>query len=269
MTDIDERDAAERANAREASPQALSRRVTEVLYALASGERGLSVRAIAELTGNSRSSTHRILQMLAEDGYAEQRHDSSYVVGPKLLQLAARVFGSVSIIRVADSIMLRLSAETGESCYLAAFSREDLFVTFIHRVDSDHPVRHVQPLGARIPLHAGAVGKAILAASPDIDLAQLELTQYTERTPRTLEALEADVRLARERGFAVSVEERVEGVAGVAAPLLSAGTVVGGLTVAIPVSRVPADGLDPVGEVVKGYAAELAAAMHAAGIKHI
>jgi IclR family transcriptional regulator, acetate operon repressor len=269
MTDIDQREAAEKPNGREASPQALSRRVTEVLYALAGRERGLSVRAIADMTGNSRSSTHRILQMLAEDGYAEQRHDSSYVVGPKLLELAARVFGSVSILRVADSIMVRLSAETGESSYLAAFSREDLFVTFIHRVDSDHPVRHIQPLGARIPLHAGAVGKAVLAACPDIDLAQLDLTPYTERTPRTLEALEADVQLVRERGFAVSIEERVEGVAGVAAPLLSGGTVVGGLTVAIPVGRVPSGGLDPVGAVVKEYAGELGAAMQAAGIKHI
>lgn len=195
MSDAGDSNGSDKPGARDAASQALSRRVTEVLYALASRERGLSVRAIAEMTGNSRSSTHRILQMLAEDGYAEQHSDSSYAVGPKLLQLAARVFGSVSIIRVADSIMVRLSAETGESSYLVAFSRRDLLATFIHRVDSDHPVRHIQPLGAPIPLHAGAVGKAILAASTDIDLAQIELTQYTEQTPRTLEALEAHVQL--------------------------------------------------------------------------
>jgi IclR family acetate operon transcriptional repressor len=66
---------------------------------------------------------------------------------------------------MADSIATELVREVGETCYLATYSRDDASTTFIHRVETDNPVRHVQALGARLPLHAGAVGKAILAVS--------------------------------------------------------------------------------------------------------
>ena len=149
--------------------------VVETLYALAERPEGSSIRAIAQQTGNSRSSTHRILQYLAKSGYAEQTRDGSYVVGSRLLSLSARVFGVVPVLQIARSIMRNLVEEVGETCYLATYSRGDTFCTYIHRVESAHLVRHVQPLGARIPLHAGAVGKAILAALPSFDFSSLDL----------------------------------------------------------------------------------------------
>lgn len=210
-----------------------ARRVTDVLFALTESEGGMSVRAIAERTDNSRSSTHRILQVLSDDGYAEQRADGGYVAGSKLVELGARVFGVVPILRYTDELMRRLVDEVGETCYLATFNREDLFATFIHRVESDQPVRHVQPLGTRIPLHAGAVGKAILVAS-DVDINDIELVRFTPHTLTTRREFVKDLEAARARGYAVSYEERVEGIVGVAAALTSGDTPIGGLAVAIP-----------------------------------
>ena len=46
--------------------------VAETLYALAERPEGASIRSIAQETGNSRSSTHRILQYLARSGYVDQ-----------------------------------------------------------------------------------------------------------------------------------------------------------------------------------------------------
>jgi IclR family transcriptional regulator, acetate operon repressor len=243
-------------------------RVMDTLYALTSSEGILSVRTIAEATGNSRSSTHRILQSMAESGYAEQRQDGGYTVGPRLIELAARVFGVVPVLKIADSVMTQLEAEVGETCYLASYSPGDTYTTFIHRVESDHPLRHVQPLGTRLPLHAGAIGKAVLAAS-DVDPASIELTAYTPRTLTTRTALVKDLKAIRSQGYATSVEERVVGVAGVAAPLMSGDTVVGGLSVSIPASRVPKAGLDGIGIAVRKRAQELSLALTAMGVKRI
>jgi IclR family transcriptional regulator, acetate operon repressor len=251
------------------SAPSTARRVTDVLYALTESESGMSVRSIAERTENSRSSTHRILQVLSEDGYAEQRIDGGYVAGPKLVELGARVFGVVPILRYADELMRRLVQEVGETCYFATFNREEMFATFIHRVESDQPVRHVQPLGNRIPLHAGAVGKAILVAADDIDINTIELVRFTPHTITSRREFVKDIEASRARGYAVSYGERVEGIVGVASALTSGSTVVGGLAVAIPVSRVPEDGVEEIGEAVRKYAAAISATLAAMGVKRV
>jgi IclR family acetate operon transcriptional repressor len=246
-----------------------ARRVTDVLFALTESESGMSVRAIAERTENSRSSTHRILQVLSDDGYAEQRADGGYVAGAKLVELGARVFGVVPILRYIDELMRRLVEEVGETCYLATFNRDELFATFIHRVESNQPVRHVQPLGTRIPLHAGAVGKAILVASQDVNVDDIELVRFTPHTLTTRREFVKDLEASRARGYAVSYEERVEGIVGVAAALTSGDTAVGGLAVAIPVSRVPEEGLDGIGDAIRKYAAAVSATLTAMGVTRL
>ena len=129
----------------------ISQRVTDTLYALTQSSGVLSVRTIAEATGNSRSSTHRILQALAESQYAEQREDGGYTVGRRLVELAARVFGVVPVLKIVDDIMTGLVAEVGETCYLATYTEGETFATFVHRVESNHSVRHVQALGTQAP----------------------------------------------------------------------------------------------------------------------
>lgn len=241
--------------------------VVETLYSLAERPEGSSIRAIAQETGNSRSSTHRILQYLAKSGYAEQTENGSYVVGSRLLALSARVFGVVPVFQIARSIMRNVVDETGETCYLATYSPGDEFCTYVHRVESSHLVRHVQPLGARIPLHAGAVGKAILAAIEDFDLSKLDLIAYTPRTLTSVKDLRASLDIVRKQQYATSVEERVIGVAGAAWVVRSGETVVGALTVSVPLSRVPSAGLDKIGERVHASAEELSRALTAMGVR--
>jgi IclR family transcriptional regulator, acetate operon repressor len=243
--------------------------VVETLYSLAQRPEGSSIRTIAQETGNSRSSTHRILQYLAKSGYAQQTENGGYVVGSRLLALSARVFGVVPVLQIARSIMRSLVDEVGETCYLATYTHSDNFCTYVQRVESDHLVRHVQQLGGRIPLHAGAVGKSILAALPDFDLSSLDLIGFTPRTLTSVDDLRANLEQVRQQGYATSVEERVIGVAGVASVVQSGQTVVGALTVSIPMSRVPRKGLDSIGVMVRKHAAEFSSALTSMGIERI
>lgn len=243
--------------------------VVETLYALAERPEGSSIRSIAQQTDNSRSSTHRILQYLAKSGYAEQTENGSYVVGSRLLALSARVFGVVPVLQIAQSIMRNVVQDVGETCYLAAYSPGDDFCTYIHRVEGSHLVRHVQPLGTRIPLHAGAVGKSILAAIHDFDFSKLDLVAYTSRTLTSVEDLRRSLEVVSRDGYATSYEERVMGVAGAASVLRSGDVVVGALTVSVPLSRVPPEGLEAVGRRVHAHAQELSQAMTAMGVHRI
>nr|WP_244427748.1 IclR family transcriptional regulator C-terminal domain-containing protein [Sinorhizobium fredii] len=165
--------------------------------------------------------------------------------------------------------MRKLVDEVGETCYLATYLPNDDFCTYVHRVESDNLVRHVQPLGVRLPLHAGAVGKAILASLPAFDFELLDLVPYTAHTLTTESALKESLELVREKGYATSVEERVLGVAGVASVLKSGESVVGALTVSVPLSRVAPTGLDQIGELVKAHAEELSSALTGIGVTRI
>lgn len=246
-----------------------TKRVTDVLFALTESETPLSVRALADTIANSRSSTHRILLKLAEEGYAELRGDGGYIAGPRLVELGARTFAIVPILRYADSLMRQMVDELDNTCYLATFDEQSQFATYIKRVESGQPVRHIQPLGTRLPLHAGAVGKVMLAHAKDINLDAIDFERYTPDTLTDLASLRADLELIRQRGFAVSRAERVDDVIGVAAAVISGGSVVGGLTTAIPGRRFADVDVDEVGSVIVRYATQLSDAMSSMGVRRL
>ncbi|MBZ9603239.1 IclR family transcriptional regulator [Phyllobacterium chamaecytisi] len=243
--------------------------VADTLYVVAEKSEGQSIRSIAQQTDNSRSSTHRILQALSRSEFVHQTERGSYVVGPRMLMLAARVFGVVPVLKIAQAVMRNLVEEVGETCYLATFSKDEGFATYVQRIETDHPVRYIQALGSTIPLHAGAVGKAILSGIPDFDYSRIKLDPYTANTPKTVDELKASVALAREKGYATSVEERVIGVGGAAAPVRSGTRVIGALTVSVPTTRIPPEGMDAIGERVREHANELSSMLTSIGAERI
>jgi DNA-binding IclR family transcriptional regulator len=80
-------------------------------------------------------------------------------------------------------------------------------------------------LGSRSPhLHAGAVGKLLLAQKSDLEIEHYFATSsplhaYTSRTPVTAEVLWPEIRAIRQQGFAFSDQEVAEGMYGIAAPV--------------------------------------------------
>ena len=84
-------------------------------------------------------------------------------------------------------------------------------------------MRFDQPPGTFVPVHASAIGKALLAFAPDpaAEVAELgELGTFTAATLTSPAALLADLEVTRRRGWALNDGERFAGVRTMAAPLL-------------------------------------------------
>jgi IclR family acetate operon transcriptional repressor len=98
-------------------------------------------------------------------------------------------------------------------------------ITIVAKRESDGPVRVVQDLGAERPVHATAVGKAIVAWLPATELAGLlsrtRFDRFTSRTITSRSAFEAELRRIREGGFAFDDEEHHEGIRCIAAPVFA------------------------------------------------
>ena len=116
---------------------------------------------------------------------------------------------------------------------------------------------------AALPLHAGAVPKAMLAWLPDDQQRSVleglnELPTFTERTYRDAAALAAELAAIRERGHSYSDEDFDASARGVGAPIFDAsGAVVAGVSVGGPSYRIDDATLERFAALVRGAAHDL------------
>ncbi|WP_049898163.1 IclR family transcriptional regulator [Halococcus agarilyticus] len=96
-------------------------------------------------------------------------------------------------------------------------------------------------LGSRVPLHATAPGKAVLAAAPSTVIEEYiethGLAALTRRTTTSAADLRDELGVISDRGLAFDRDEAFEGVRSVAAPIRCQDEVVGALAVAGPGER--------------------------------
>ncbi|HEX5858205.1 MAG TPA: IclR family transcriptional regulator, partial [Microbacterium sp.] len=142
----------------------------------------------------------------------------------------------------ALSVMADLRSATGESVHLAI--RDGGEVVFISVMRGRGSAAPGSRIGGRAPVHATALGKALLAHAPaneiDAVLAE-ELAAFTPRTVTDSERLRRELAEVRRVGVAVEVDEHVPEVAGAASPVFSAS---GRVLAAISVCGTSAD-FDP------------------------
>jgi IclR family acetate operon transcriptional repressor len=138
--------------------------------------------------------------------------------------------------------MDEVAAKSQETINL--FVRAGDLAVCIDRRESKHLVKLGSVLGRSVPLHAGAVPKAILAHLPEAQRRQViarlsSLPRYTEKTVLEPETLERELELTRERGYSVSDEDFDAAARGVGAPIFDErGEVIAGISVGGPSFRV-------------------------------
>jgi IclR family acetate operon transcriptional repressor len=119
---------------------------------------------------------------------------------------------------------------------------DGLEVVNIDQVAGDHVVLNVNWVGKRTPLHCTSNGKVLLAHLPEDRWDRVlagPLDRPTSRTITDPDLLRAQLRRARARGYAYTVEELEVGLNAVAAPVRGPeGEVVAAVSVAGPAYRV-------------------------------
>jgi len=100
----------------------------------------------------------------------------------------------------------------------------------------------------RDAFHSSALGKAILSRYPESMVESAvgsePLPQKTGRTLQTLAALQAELPIVRERGYAVDDEENEPGARCLAAPVMDQhGACVGAISVSGPSTRITSERL--------------------------
>jgi DNA-binding IclR family transcriptional regulator len=204
--------------------QSLSRAL-DLLEALAEVDE-ITLSSLAERTGMLTSTAHRLLASLARRGYVTQNPaNGHYLIGFKVVSLSGSVAARRDrLIALARPHLEQIRAATGESANLVALNGTQ--VVYLAQVEGSRAVRMFTEVGATLPAHATAAGKAILAFRPEAEVqrryakAGAALERLTPRTIATVEVLLPELERVRRRGYAIDEEEREEGVSCVAAPIL-------------------------------------------------
>ena len=184
---------------------------------------------------------HRLLGTLQRLGYVSRDEATKrFRLGGAARRLGEQSRGFNDLRTVALWPLRRLSQATGETALLTVLDPERDHSLCLERVETSQPLRLSVEVGRRLPLHAGASQKALLAFMADEEINRL-LSRPLERlcaaTITNKRLLRQELRDIRWRGWATSHEETNVGVWGVAVPVVSESDVVCAIGVAGPSPR--------------------------------
>lgn len=230
-----------------------------VLDALAQPDAPHRLGEIAERAGVPKASAHRILGTLVAEGFAAPDGEGRYGIGDRLQAMAARVLSEDTV--GIGAVLRTLQQRLGLTVHLAVLNGDH--ATYTHKVDPDRAYRIATEVGMRLPLHATAAGKALLAHLPAAEASVLiDGTPLMARTAHTVTdpaELHRELETARADGFAIDYEEHEQSICSLAAPVLdSDGYPVGAVSISALTFLVTRDQLPSFADAVRQAAADVA-----------
>jgi IclR family acetate operon transcriptional repressor len=182
-------------------------------------DRVMTLSDLSRACGLSKPTTLRFARKLSALGMLEQ-HGRHYRLGLRLFELGNRVDQQRLLRERALPYMQRIFEVTHRIVHLAVPA--DTEIVFVERLRSRNGRDLPSQLGARMPMHSTALGKALLAYSPPELVERVlagPLAALTERTCCDPLVLSRELTEIRRSGVAVSSEECVPQLQCVAAPI--------------------------------------------------
>src|SRR3954466_13429837 len=162
-------------------------RAARILKTLASGPRRLGVTELATRLELAVPTVHGLLQTLQAHGFVEQDRDSGkYQLGAGLLQLG-NSYLDLNELRGRSLVHAeRLAARADAAVRVGVMHGPSVIV--VHHVFRPDATLQILEVGAQLPVHASALGKAILAHASATAIDDLMAEPLTKLTGRTLAA---------------------------------------------------------------------------------
>jgi DNA-binding IclR family transcriptional regulator len=194
----------------------------DILESFTRSDKELGVTELSKRLGLHKNNVFRLLATLEHRGYIEQNKETeNYHLGPKTLQIGSVFIEQRECRRQARPVLEDLMAATGETAVVAVLRTNQ--VIYMDSVESNRTVRVVSRIGAMLPAHCTAVGKAQLAFLSSAEIERIypgpALPGATHQTLKSRAALMDELKGIREREYAVENEECDLDVKSIAAPV--------------------------------------------------
>jgi DNA-binding IclR family transcriptional regulator len=200
-------------------------RAIEILLAFDAAHPVWTPTALAQHLEMPRSTIYRYFNSLKHYGLIIEDREGAFQLSAKIVELARVAKSTSTVLRIARPHLEHLSEKFGEFTSLRELIGPELVP--LDRIDCRHHVRIPYLRNTTLPWPATAGAKVMLAFIPPNELEEMfrlfTPIAYTPNTITERPLLERELERVRKQGYAVSNEERDEGVSGVAAPVFSGG----------------------------------------------
>ncbi|MYM62397.1 IclR family transcriptional regulator [Pseudomaricurvus sp. HS19] len=197
-------------------------RTLQLFSLFAEERRPLTLSELGAGVGAPPSSCHELVQTLIELGFLLVLDDGKrYYPSRRLLNTANRINEFNPIKEKVHLELRRIRDATGESIVVGMLEGKE--VVYMDVFEGSHTIRYNASVGDLKPLHASALGKALLAslqpAARERLIKALPLTRFTDRTLTRIRDLENSIKQGLSDGYFVSRGERNSDVMGIAIPM--------------------------------------------------
>jgi len=226
-----------------------------ILETLRTARRAMSVKELSDVMEINKSSLHHHLRTLTDVGYLQQDPESrKYDVGLNLVRTGQSYLQRLDIRERGHSLLEQLSRKLNETVHMLVLDCNE--VVYVDKVDIQHQSGALQCssfVGLRTDVYSTASGKVLLSHLELKELdALLENLNIQAKTPHTLTdlaAFENELRLTKERGYGLDLQEHTLGLQCIAVPVLnSQSKCVAAVSVSCPKASVSRETL--VGDVL-------------------
>ncbi len=241
-------------------PASVLGKALSVLEAFSADDHGVGFAELQRRTGLPKATLHRVAGDLVTARLLT-RLDGAYHLGSHLFELGMRASVERTLLEVATPFLEDLYERTHETVHLGL--REGAEVVYVAKFGGHRQVPSPSRIGGRLPVHATAIGKALLAWADEADRVAVLSGPLERRTARTVTApgrLRQQLDRVQQEGVAFEYEEGALGLVCVAAPVLDRdGVPLAAISVAGSVTRFrPTDHVTSVRAAAAGIAATLA-----------
>lgn len=195
-------------------------KVMSILYLFIGKKHIQTVQEIIDKLGYPAPTVYRLINAMAKHGLLKREGDM-ISLGSTIMTLGVQMIGNIDICNEAMPYMERLNRLTDENVNLNIRSQSQRVV--IQTVQSKMTVRPTINIGDMYPVFSGAAGKIFMAYSSSDEWRKL-LYSWDENASREINQENFDqyydsIERFREAGYAVSINERKEGIVAIAAPI--------------------------------------------------
>ena len=196
-----------------------------ILMAFTPNSSEMRTLEISRKTGFHTATVNRTLQVLTRKRFLQQNPlTRKFTLGPSILSLGQATMESLSdgLVRVAMPHLGELSEKLGETVVLEVISGTSGTIAYV--VQGKRALNIRASIGWRVPTHAAAGAKAIIAFSETeiIDgFAKKKLRRFTKNTITDPEKLRRHLEEVQRKGVAFTREEIDAGINAIGVPILN------------------------------------------------
>jgi DNA-binding IclR family transcriptional regulator len=175
----------------------------KILQAFAEEPYNYSAAELSKELKINRTTVHRILSELEEEGFIIQRNiDKKYTIGPNLFHIGAKYLYRSSNFEEIKTIIEKLALETKQNVGFTILDKNRIINLYESEVSMPAKITYAQ--GTYFPINAGAYGKTIMAFYKPLD---------------ELEKIVRNTKLEKRAKNTISDEENMPGALGVGVPV--------------------------------------------------